>query len=408
MKVKNVYRSKSEFSNLSKSEGVVLSFARPLYKSETKFTERIKETSLPMHTLLNCTATITLKLKNETNPELFIDEIWDEVRPIRGKDKVEQPLAQLIGLDYDYNVNRWYEATVIFACVYVVMALDCPDKTDCHDSIKSKCVYDQEQKNYFDHFEEKLITLKRCMEANPEAYGVNPEEKQVKTYTEQEWVASEKHDSWRLDRIRTIVKDKTIEEQFQTYIDELNNEKCLPNPSQIYINLLDIHIRSIQKQLSEKDSQIIKLNDVVDVLNQNNFSNQRKADLLEVLNYVLYSKQYPDDICGNLERKIQLLKQADKVGEDLIEKSDTKRTQKVTTDTLMLILEKAGISAVSDDKAKIARLIGYITDFSDERIRQRLSNSDELTSYHKDEVENINKILNDLNANISIAYNKHR
>ena len=185
-------------------------------------------------------------------------------------------------------------------------------------------------------------------------------------------------------------------------------EKCLPNPSQIYINLLDIHIRSIQKQLSEKDSQIIKLNDVVDVLNQNNFSNQKKAELLEVLNYVLYSKQYPNDICGNLERKIQLLKQANSTEDDSNEKSDTKRTQKVTTDALMLILEKAGISAMSDDKAKIARLISYITDFSEERIRQRLSNPDELTSYHKDEVENISKMLKDLNVNISITYNKQR
>jgi hypothetical protein len=408
MKVKNIYRSKSDFSNLSKTEGIVLGFASPLYKSETKFTERIKESSLPMHTLLNCTATITHKLKNESNPELFIDEIWDEVRPVRGKDKVDHPLAQLIGMDYDYNVNRWYEATVIFACIYVVMVLDCPDKTDCHEGIKSKCVYDQEQKNYFDHFEERLNTLKKCREANPEAYGVNPEITKEKTFSEKEWIENEKHDSWRLDRVRTIVKDKSIEEQFQTYIDELNYEKSLPNPSQVYISLLDIQIRAIQRQLSEKDGQIIKLNDVINVLNQNGFSNQRKADLLEVLSYVLYSKQYPDDICGNLERKIQLLKQADKSDDDANNKSDTKRTQKVTTDTLMLILEKAGISAALDDKAKIARLIGYLTDFSEEKIRQRLSNSDELTSYHKEEVENINKILKELNTNISIIYNKHR
>lgn len=40
------------------------------------------------------------------------------------------------------------------------------------------------------------------------------------------------------------------------------------------------------------------------------------------------------------------------------EKSKAKRTQKVTTDVLMLILQKAGISTMSDDKAKIARLIG--------------------------------------------------
>lgn len=90
------------------------------------------------------------------------------------------------------------------------------------------------------------------------------------------------------------------------------------------------------------------------------------------------------------------------------EKRKAKRTQKVTTDVLMLILQKAGISTMSDDKAKIARLIGYLTDFSEEKIRQRLSNPDELTSYHKDEVENINKIFNELNINISVSYNNKR
>lgn len=90
------------------------------------------------------------------------------------------------------------------------------------------------------------------------------------------------------------------------------------------------------------------------------------------------------------------------------EKSKAKRTQKVTTDVLMQILQKAGISTTSEDKAKIARLIGYLTDFSEEKIRQRLSNPEELTSYHKDEVENINKILKELNANISVSYNNKR
>ena len=90
------------------------------------------------------------------------------------------------------------------------------------------------------------------------------------------------------------------------------------------------------------------------------------------------------------------------------EKSRAERTLKVTSDVLIQILQKAGISTVSDDKAKIARLIGYLTDFSEEKIRQRLSNPDELTSYHKDEVENINKILKELNANISVLYNNKR
>jgi hypothetical protein len=74
----------------------------------------------------------------------------------------------------------------------------------------------------------------------------------------------------------------------------------------------------------------------------------------------------------------------------------------------MLLLKKASICATSDDKAKMARLISYLTGFSVERIRQRLSNTDELTSRHKDEVDTINKILKDLNLDESIKYNKQR
>lgn len=88
--------------------------------------------------------------------------------------------------------------------------------------------------------------------------------------------------------------------------------------------------------------------------------------------------------------------------------SQEKRTQKVTTDVMLKILKMANISPLSDDKTKIARLISYLTNFSVESIRQRMSNYEELTSYHKDEVENINKILSDLNIAITIDYNKSR
>ena len=146
------------------------------------------------------------------------------------------------------------------------------------------------------------------------------------------------------------------------------------------------------------------------MLGQNNFSSQKQIDLLQIINYALYKKHYPQDTCGIIERKIKLLKLTGQGTheKDNPEKSGTKRTQKVTTDVLMLLLQKSGISSISDDKAKMARLISYLTDFSEEKIRQRLSNADELTSYHREEIEAINKILAELNCDISINYNKQR
>jgi len=138
MKVKNRYKSKSDFINMSDSERVALSFVKPFYYNEMEDIESIKETSMPMHTLFNCVYTITEKLKNEEMPELFIDEIWNNVKHERGSPKSENPLENLNGLDYDYRANYWYEGTLIFDCVYVVMALDCPDNQYCLKMIKKK------------------------------------------------------------------------------------------------------------------------------------------------------------------------------------------------------------------------------------------------------------------------------
>jgi hypothetical protein len=44
-------------------------------------------------------------------------------------------------------------------------------------------------------------------------------------------------------------------------------------------------------------------------LEQHNFSNQKPVELLQIINYALYKKEYPQDFCGILDRKIQILQQ---------------------------------------------------------------------------------------------------
>jgi len=75
---------------------------------------------------------------------------------------------------------------------------------------------------------------------------------------------------------------------------------------------------------------------------------------------------------------------------------------------LLALCNRAGITTAAADKRKIAALISYLTGYSEESIRKRLSNPDELTSFHKDEIEKINNIFSDLKSDISIIYNKHR
>ena len=47
------------------------------------------------------------------------------------------------------------------------------------------------------------------------------------------------------------------------------------------------------------------------MLGQNNFSNQKQIELLQIINFVLHKKHYPQDICGIVEKKIKLLEQTD-------------------------------------------------------------------------------------------------
>ena len=47
------------------------------------------------------------------------------------------------------------------------------------------------------------------------------------------------------------------------------------------------------------------------MLGQNNFSNQKQIELLQVMNFVLHKKHYPQDICGIVEKKIKLLEQTE-------------------------------------------------------------------------------------------------
>ena len=84
-----------------------------------------------------------------------------------------------------------------------------------------------------------------------------------------------------------------------------------------------------------------------------------------------------------------------------------KRTMKVTSDTVLLLLKELKATQ-STDNTVIAAFANYLTGFSTEKIRQRLSNAEELTTSHKKEVEFVNELLSKLNINNSLTYNKHR
>ncbi|HRU63268.1 MAG TPA: hypothetical protein P5236_02520, partial [Paludibacteraceae bacterium] len=311
MIVKNIYESKSDFVKFSPSEKIVYEMVKKLYQKETETTERIKENSLPQTTLFNCVHTITSKLKEEEYPEAFIDEIWDEIKHIRGKrnDPIKnRPAGDFWGDDYDFHVNRWYEATVIFACVYVIMAIDCPEKVDCLETIKEKCAYNENSTPYFEYFEKSLQDWKKNQERFFESSEIQKDLKENSTnhYSENEWIANEKHVSWEFDNFRKTLVGKSTDEKFRDCLEEYQREQNMPHPNSLYLKLLDREIQYYQRHIAETNSPTIQVNDIISVLQENKFSPAKAVQILEIINYILYARQYPEDICGNIDKKINL------------------------------------------------------------------------------------------------------
>jgi hypothetical protein len=416
MHVKNIFKSKSDFKHFTMSERAVFSVVIRFYQNETESTERIKENSLSQTTLFNCVGTITETLKKEEFPEAFINEIWDDIKHIRGKknEDTQNPLKNILSLDYEYNANRWYEATIIFACVYMVMAIDCPDKVNCLTMIKEKGAYNEDAKAYFEPFEQAAIILKENQAKHPAAYGIEVEQpkEEQKKLSEAEWLASEKHFSWKFDKLRTMLSGKTQEEQFHEYIEECKREESLPKPSKAYLDLLKLQIQYLQRQISQKNNPSINVNDIVDALKDHQFSNERAAELLEIINYALYSKQYPEDICGNLENKIKLFRQAastqnNKDSNTDNEESSDKATQKVKSVAIMELLKQLDKGTAHNDLTDICKFIAFLTGNSHKSIYNDAQSGITFSSkHHTLDIEKANELFKSLNISISIDKQK--
>ena len=108
----------------------------------------------------------------------------------------------------------------------------------------------------------------------------------------------------------------------------------------------------------------------------------------------------------NKIKEIQSIPQSNS-DSDIDANSTPKRTMKVTSDTVLLLLKELKATQ-STDNTVIAAFTNYLTGFSAEKIRQRLSNTEELTSKHKKEVEFVNNLLSNLNIKKTITYNKNR
>jgi hypothetical protein len=50
-------------------------------------------------------------------------------------------------------------------------------------------------------------------------------------------------------------------------------------------------------------------------MRENNIPGQKQVEVLQIRNFTLYKKQYPQDLCGILDRKTQILQQPPETSE---------------------------------------------------------------------------------------------
>ena len=158
MRIRNFYKSRSDLDKMQGVRKFLVPIVSKFYNGEVEGTQRLKDTSLPVPTLFNCMETILSRLNDKEYPELLVGEIWDDLRMKSPKQSTEHCLTRFFDFNYyEYRVNRWYEATVIFGAVYYVMAFEHPDLRCCLSAIKNKAVYSAEAIPYFNLFERELV-----------------------------------------------------------------------------------------------------------------------------------------------------------------------------------------------------------------------------------------------------------
>jgi len=158
--------------------------------------------------------------------------------------------------------------------------------------------------------------------------------------------------------------------------------------------------------MNERDkirTTTIDVNDILEVMSQHNFSNQRQIELLDIIGYILFKKQYPEKILGIIKRKKKLLQQPS----ETTEKDDAEvASVKVRSVVILEFLQKMQLGWAQNDLSKICKLIAFLTGNSYTSIYKELQKRIFFSTYHKKQIEEINKILGDLNSSISIDKDK--
>ena len=371
MRVQNFYKSKSDFGELKGARQFLIPILSKFYQYDTEDTERLKENSLPLTTLMNCLETILDTLYNQDYPELSVNEIWDSLKHVSGKPDSESPQIRFFDLTYEYHVNRWYEATIIFGAVYFVMALERPEMKDCLNAIKNRASCCADSIPYFIIFEEEYESIHKRLLEHPEQYDIGKKGIRDSVLERRDEKILMNKASFLLNALRTQQPGAPPEVLIYIYENELRKEEQKESPNPYYLELLELQLRAERSKIDLESRKIpegyVSVDAILDAT-ESYFKDDAER-ILNALTYVVAQNNGTE--LERIEAKKKALMQFSSHHKSLDSKIGMTAGQQALF--FYYLFNSLGLNFHNSDKSAWVRLIHSVTGKNPDNLRERLN-----------------------------------
>jgi hypothetical protein len=371
MRVQNFYKSKSDFGELKGARQFLIPILSKFYQYDTEDTERLKENSLPLTTLMNCVETVLDTLYNQDYPELSVNEIWDSLKHVSGKPDSESPQIRFFDLTYEYHVNRWYEATIIFGAAYFVMALERPEMKDCLNAIKNRASCCADSIPYFIIFEEEYESIHKRLLEHPEQYNLGKKGIRDSVLESRDEKILMNKASFLLNALRTQQPGAPPEVLIYIYENELRKEEQKESPNPYYLELLELQLRAERSKIDLESRKIpegyVSVDAILDAT-ESYFKDDAER-ILNALTYVVAQNNGTE--LERIEAKKKALMQFSSYHKSLDSKIGMTAGQQALF--FYYLFNSLGLNFHNSDKAAWVRLIHSVTGKNPDNLRDRLN-----------------------------------
>ena len=159
--------------------------------------------------------------------------------------------------------------------------------------------------------------------------------------------------------------------------------------SQMKDRIRDLEMENEELKRAKSEEKSLKIKDIVQEIH--NFERTVQVRMLLVLRKLVADQD------GNWIETLRAEEDRLSDMDDGTQETSKKRTLCLgaATDLLLILLKKANIASYADN-TKMANLISLVTDYSKDKIRQRLSNCAPLARQHQPEAVAANRVLESL------------